>query len=124
LKHLVAKKGQTSVDEYQCGFCNRTFYVPDKEPYPPERCPWCGSTSEVDRKEHKTDNNIDIEKNEDSYLVYAGNQYVGYLDFTPEPSLCFCMPLPIQQQIDVLTKLNQNLENRINKCIKRKHNDT
>jgi DNA-directed RNA polymerase subunit RPC12/RpoP len=32
--------------KHDCGFCERTFFTLDKDNYP-ERCPWCGSTSEV-----------------------------------------------------------------------------
>ncbi len=44
------KKEETlQLEHYWCGFCYQSFYHPSNgTPRSPERCPYCGSTSEYE----------------------------------------------------------------------------
>lgn len=46
----VTQKAETiKTTEFKCGFCDLTFYT---EYSKAERCPYCGSTSEIDAVRH------------------------------------------------------------------------
>lgn len=36
--------------QYKCNCCTKIFFI-GREPSPPERCPWCGSTDEINQND-------------------------------------------------------------------------